>query len=314
MVCRIEKTKNYTVMSNHHLTNGRLSLKAKGLLSLMLSLPEEWDYTIKGLATICKEGVDSIGTAIKELEEENYITRHRIRDERGRLLGTEYIIHEVPAEAETLENMDFLPKRENPVLDKNTNNEDDCVNENTPKRENPVLDKSPKRDFPRLDNPRQEKPEQEKPVQSNTNILNTNINKILNNKNNSIHLSQGAVMDRMDREEVSIRLKQQIDYDILMSDAEYSDWVNEIYELMLDVMTSNQKEYKVNGTFESADKIKSRMLSLRSEHIMFVLHSIKNAAGDIRNIRSYLLTSLYNSPLTYQTSVNAGLNQSKYCS
>lgn len=314
MVCRIEKTKNYTVMSNHHLTNGRLSLKAKGLLSLMLSLPEEWDYTIKGLATICKEGVDSIGAAIKELEDENYVTRNRVRDARGRLLGTEYVIHEVPTDIESLENRDFSPKRENPVLDENVNSDNDCEVENSPKRENPVLDKSPKRDFPRLDNPRQEKPVQENPVQSNTNILNTNINKILNNKNNSIHLSQGAVMDGIDREEVSIRLKQQIEYDILMSDVEYSGWINEIYELMLDIMTSRQREYKVNGTFESADKIKSRFLSLQSEHIMFVIQSIKNATTDIRNVRSYLLTSLYNSPLTYQTSVNAGLNQSKYCS
>ncbi len=308
MVCRIEKTKNYTVMSNHHLTNGKLSLKAKGLLSLMLSLPEEWDYTIKGLALICKEGVDSIGAAIKELEEENYITRNRIRDEKGRLLGTEYIIHEVPKEAETHENSDFLPKRENPVLDHNTSYVEDCESDKSPKRENPVLDKSPKRDFPVLDNPRQENP-----AQLNTNILNTNINKILKNKNNSIYQSNGGLMDRMDREEISISLKEQIDYDVLMSDADYSDWVNEIYELMLDVMTSNQKEYKVNGTFESAEKIKSRMMSLQSEHIMFVIHSIKNAAGDIRNIRSYLLTSLYNSPLTYQTSVNAGMNQLKYC-
>ena len=59
-VFRIEKTRDYTVMSNHHLRDRSLSLKAKGLLSLMLSLPEEWDYTTKGLARICKDGVDSI--------------------------------------------------------------------------------------------------------------------------------------------------------------------------------------------------------------------------------------------------------------
>lgn len=64
-VFRVEKTKDFTVMSHHHLRNKTLSLKAKGLLSQMLSLPDDWDYTTKGLARICKEGVDSISTALK---------------------------------------------------------------------------------------------------------------------------------------------------------------------------------------------------------------------------------------------------------
>lgn len=71
-VFRVEKTKDFTVMSNHHLRNVSLSLKAKGLLSLMLSLPDNWDYTTKGLAHICKDGVDSISSAIKELEKQGY--------------------------------------------------------------------------------------------------------------------------------------------------------------------------------------------------------------------------------------------------
>ena len=72
-VFRVEKSRGYTVMSNHHLRNKELSLKAKGLLSLMLSLPEDWDYTTKGLAHICKDGVDSITTALKELERHGYL-------------------------------------------------------------------------------------------------------------------------------------------------------------------------------------------------------------------------------------------------
>ena len=84
-VFRIEKTKNYIVMSNHHLRDKSLSLKAKGLLSLMLSLPEEWDYTTKGLAVICKDGVDSISAGIRELEEHGYLRRQRIRNANGQL-------------------------------------------------------------------------------------------------------------------------------------------------------------------------------------------------------------------------------------
>ena len=74
-VFRIEKTRDYTVMANHHLRNTALSLKAKGLLSLMLSLPEDWDYTTKGLARICRDGVDSICATVRELEDAGYIIR-----------------------------------------------------------------------------------------------------------------------------------------------------------------------------------------------------------------------------------------------
>ena len=72
-VFRVEKTKDFTLMSNHHLKNRKLTLKAKGLLSLMLSLPDSWDYTLKGLASICSEGIDAVRTAVKELEQEGYI-------------------------------------------------------------------------------------------------------------------------------------------------------------------------------------------------------------------------------------------------
>ena len=84
-VFRIERTRDYTVMSNHHLRNGKLSLKAKGLLSMMLSLPEDWNYTTRGLAAICKEGVDAIGGALRELETAGYIVRHQLRDRQGRI-------------------------------------------------------------------------------------------------------------------------------------------------------------------------------------------------------------------------------------
>ena len=82
-VFRIERTRDYTVMSNHHLKDSALSLKAKGLLSMMLSLPEEWNYTTRGLAKICKEGVDAIGGALKELEKAGYIVRRQLRGQAG---------------------------------------------------------------------------------------------------------------------------------------------------------------------------------------------------------------------------------------
>ncbi len=137
-VFRIEKTRDYTVMSNHHLRNEDLSLKAKGLLSLMLSLPEGWDYTTKGLARICKDGIDSICAGVRELEEHGYVIRERVRNENGQLGSIEYTILEQPQTPP--------PKREKP------------------KRENPILDK-----------PILEKPEQENPAQLNTNISNKDL-------------------------------------------------------------------------------------------------------------------------------------------
>lgn len=141
-VFRVERTHDYTVMSNHHLKNRALSLKAKGLLSLMLSLPDDWDYTLQGLAHISLEKVDAIRKAITELENEGYITRTRERDEQGRLRGTEYIIREQPIS-------------EKPTLEK-------------PMLEKPMLEK------PTLDKPTQAKPTLENPTQLNKNIYNKN--------------------------------------------------------------------------------------------------------------------------------------------
>ena len=118
-VFRIERTRDYTVMSNHHLRDKALSLKSKGLLSMMLSLPEDWNYTTRGLAKICKEGVDAIGGALRELEAAGYIVRHQMRDRQGRISDTEYVIYEQPQpkEPDTPQPDTASPDTENPYLD-----------------------------------------------------------------------------------------------------------------------------------------------------------------------------------------------------
>ena len=109
-IFRVEKEKGYTVMSNYHLRDLRLSNKAIGLLSKILSLPEDWDYTTKGLAKISKDGLDSIKSAIKELEEAGYIIRNKVR-ESGRFSGVDYIIYEKPrSEIISIENKQSLKK------------------------------------------------------------------------------------------------------------------------------------------------------------------------------------------------------------
>lgn len=99
MIFRVHKTKNYTVMSNYHLRDKNLSLKAKGLLALMLSLPEEWDYSVKGLAKICKDGETAIRAAIKELETNHYLKRERVKDDvTGKIIDWNYSVYENPAD------------------------------------------------------------------------------------------------------------------------------------------------------------------------------------------------------------------------
>ena len=125
-VFRVEKNKGYTVMSNHHLRNKELTLKAKGLLSQMLSLPENWDYTLAGLSHINKESIDAIRTAVLELEKAGYIERSQGRDEKGKMTAITYTIYEQP----------ISPVLENPTSDK------------------PILGK-PKADNPTSENPTQ---------------------------------------------------------------------------------------------------------------------------------------------------------------
>ena len=142
-VFRVEKNSGYTVMSNHHLRNQELSLKAKGLLSQMLSLPDNWDYTLKGLSLINREKIDAIREAIRELERAGYIVRSRERDEKGRLRGADYVIYELPQKP-----VSDLPTLENPILD-------------NPTQENPTL----------------ENPTLENPTQLNKDILRTDLSK-----------------------------------------------------------------------------------------------------------------------------------------
>ena len=116
-VIRVEKNNNYTMMNNHHFRNRSLSLKAKGVMSLMLSLPDDWDYTIKGLATLSKDGVDSVRSALKELEEQGYLTMKRVRNERGHLTSTEYVLQEIPNSEKPISGK---PISENPILENPT--------------------------------------------------------------------------------------------------------------------------------------------------------------------------------------------------
>lgn len=265
-VFRIDKTRDYTVMSNHHLRNTELSLKAKGLLSLMLSLPDNWDYTTKGLARICKDGVDSICAAVRELEEHGYVIRERVRGANGQLGSIEYTILEQPAEPS--------PERENPVQVK-------------PILENPVLGK----------------PEQEIPAQSNKDKSNTNLS--ITEPSNSIRSNPPAPegrngTDGMEAREIYREIVYgNIEYDILREDNTVNrDQLDEIAELIVDTVCSARKTIRIAGDDYPAEVVKSRFLKLDSSHVQYVIDCMKNNTTYVRNIKKYLLAALYNAPAT----------------
>lgn len=279
-VFRIEKTRDYTVMSNHHLRNTNLSLKAKGLLSLMLSLPENWDYTTKGLAHICKDGVDSICAGVRELEEQGYVIRERVRNPNGQLGAIEYTILEQPRPPE--------PKQEKP------------------ERENPVQAN------PGLDSPVLEEPEQGNPAQLNTNQPKTDLSstEISNPIQSNPPTPAGARMgtDRMGARECYREvILDNIEYSYLVQDSHIDrEQLDEIVDLIVDTVCSARKVIRIAGDDYPAEVVKSRFMKLDSSHVQYVMDCMKDNTTYVRNIKKYLLAALYNAPVTmdsYYTSL-----------
>jgi hypothetical protein len=284
-VFRVEKTKDYTVMANHHLRNTELSLKAKGLLSLMLSLPDNWDYTTKGLSCICKDGIDSINATIKELEISGYLIRRRIRNDKGQLTTTEYTIFEKPQKLDT---KDVPPKRENPILD------------------NPMLEK------PILETPIVEKPKQGEPILGNPHQLSTNILKtdLLNKEGLSIHPSNPYPSSTEPKKkmgydgigcnsanEVKELVLKNIEYEYIKHDHN-CDQLNEIVDLMVETLCSTKDVINVSGDDYPAQLVKEKLLRINSLHIGYVFECLEKTTTYVRNIKRYLLATLFNAPST----------------
>ena len=270
-VFRIDKTRDYTVMSNHHLRNTELSLKAKGLLSLMLSLPENWDYTTKGLAAICKDGIDSISSCIRELEKHGYIIRERMRNEKGQLTTIEYTILEQPKSAP--------PEQEKPI------------------RENPVLD------IPAQAEPIQENTAQLNTNKSNIKELNTDISNTYPIK--SYQKEPEPAKEKSDRigyDEVETYrqiIKENIDYDVLGVNLNRdAAMLDEIVDLMTETVCTQKSSLVIAGDTYPAAIVKSKLLKLTSEHIEYVIDCMRENTSDIRNIKKYLLAALFNAPST----------------
>ena len=282
-VFRIERTRDYTVMSNHHLRDKALSLKSKGLLSMMLSLPEDWNYTTRGLAKICKEGVDAIGGALRELESAGYIVRHQMRDRQGRISDTEYVIYEQPQ-----------PKAPD-----------------TPQ---------PDTASPDTENPYLADPDTEKPAELNIEKSKTQKSNTQGSSTDSIPFRGFAAArpperkgwDAMSVEEMqSYRdlVLENIEYDHLCREfATYREDLDEIVELIVETVCARRKTTRIAGADFPHEVVRSRFLKLDSSHIEFVMECLHNNTTEVRNMKQYLLTVLFNAPTTISNHYTAQVN------
>ena len=311
-VFRVERNTGYTVMSNHHLRNKELSLKAKGLLSQMLSLPEDWDYTLAGLSHINREKIDAIREAVKELEKAGYIVRSRERDEKGRLRGADYVIYEQPQPKEPEA---ATSGGQPPILD-------------LPTLENPTLDN------PTLEKPTQEKPTLENPTQLNKDIQKTDLPKkekintdLSSTDSIPIHSlnplpydGEAATPPERKRKEATDAysvyeeiIKDNIEYDHFVRYGQVDkDRLDEIVSIILETVCSKRKTIRIAGDDYPAELVKAKFMKLNSSHIEFVFDCMKENTTKIRNIKQYLKAVLFNAPNTIDSYYTALVNHDLY--
>lgn len=277
-VFRVEKTRDFTVMCNHHLRNRNMSLRAKGLLSLMLSLPEEWDYTLKGLASISMEGVDAIRTVIRELEELGYLERHRKRNEKGQLKDIEYIIHERPV-----------------------------VNEHEFEQ---LIFETPAPDAPIWENPTLDTPISEQTIQLNTNISNTKESNTDDIKYPSINNMPGGTksvnagegwIERYSKNKAVVMHNIDFDYLCLYHS---KGIINNIVNIMAEVLTVDRDKYVIEGEIYPGVIVQERFKEVDYETIESFLLNFERRNTKIHNMKAYLITSLFNIPSTSAAQLN----------
>ena len=287
----VEKNKGYTVMSNHHLRNKALSLKAKGLLSQMLSLPEDWDYTLKGLSLINRESVDAIRTAVWELERAGYIRREQGRDAKGKMADMVYTIYEQPV-------LD-KPVLENPISDNPTSN-------------NPALGNPTQlnKEIQRTNLPRKDKLNTD--GQSTDSIPFPSLPPARNEAAAAPPERKGTGKDAAVQIYREILLEN-IEYDYLIQDNSIDrEQLDEIVDLMLETVCTSRKTIRIAGDDYPAELVKSKFMKLNSDHIRFVFDCLRENTTKVRNIKQYLRAMLFNAPSTISNYYTSLVNHDLY--
>ena len=319
---RVNKTKDYTIMANHHLKNRDLSLKAKGLLSVMLSLPEDWHFTVHGLVSICKEGRDSISGAVRELEEAGYIVRHRLRDKEGHINGLEYIIYETPQKPEN-----SGPDGDKTPVEVEANTEEAEATEEVdvpskpesrmtaPVTENPFMEevtaipaeKAPRTAEPRSASPVTENPLSVRPMSErpslllNTNRVNTKEPKtksLITQVTNPSYPSYPSNQEQQDKvEQVRQEVRQQVCYDVLVQRMD-QDLLDELVGLIVETLCDKARTIRIGSHDYPAELVQERMRQIDSFCLEYVCACLRKSNPSIRNIKQYLLMALFNAPVT----------------
>lgn len=298
-VFRVERTHNYTVMSNYHLRDKDLSLKAKGLLSQMLSLPEDWDYTLAGLARINAEGRDAIRAAVVELEKAGYVQRRQTSGKDGKFSVNEYIIREYPTSHGPSQTGASCaqPLSENPMTGKpstvSTLTENPTqIKKDARKKENKRLTSQSTDPIPFLSH----LPTAPQPAEG---------------KGTKRTKRRGMCQSEMDACRELIR--ENIDYDDFVRERPYdAGQLDEMVELMVEAVCSNRETLRVAGSNFPQAVVKSRLLKLDGEHIRFVFDCLKENTTQVRNMKQYLLAVLYNAPVTKENHYAAQINHDLY--
>ena len=272
---RVNKNVNYTVMSNHHLQDKRLSLKAKGLLSYMLSLPDDWDYSLKGLTIGCKDGLDSVRTAVLELEEHGYVRRQKVRNARGQIIDYDYQVYESPAE-----DVPAVPDDDNSAPPPSTSS-------NQKSGVKPCS--SPFLDFPNM-----AEPNLEKATQQNTNKQNT--------KRQSTNLSgQTAETEDFDQMATQVRsgFREKLEIDILAK--RYApEMLEELLDNIVEMYCCPLKTQYIGKQAQTTKAIRLRLDKLTSQHVEYIFDVMANTTQPIKNIMAYLRTTIMNAPTTME--------------
>lgn len=327
-VFRVEKSSNYTVMSNYHMMDYSLSYKAKGILSEILSLPPTWDYTLAGLAALANDGVDSVRSGINELEKRGYVNRKQTRDEFGRLSKNEYVVYERPED-----NLEFMDKQnkktENPIQSKNKFKPAETINayiqEKEPSLENPTTVEQDT-DLPLLENPITDNPVTEKPLSENPmtnkilNILNTKeLNTEINQSYQSINDAQKnnfETIDMIDENKISAYkalIYKNIEYeDIVAQNEKEKQKIDEIVDNMVEMMCCTSPYMRIGGKDQPTPLVQGRLMKIDSTCIEYILICLHRNKTKVRNIKAYLQTVIFNAPSTMDSFFDSEVNNALY--
>lgn len=289
-----KKEKGFVQIPNSILSDSNISLKAKTVLAIMLSLPDNWDFSIEGISGKCKESKDCIAKAVNELIDAGYVIRTKTRGADGRITKWEYEVYEEPCKTIEQSNEEPCGKIPDTALSHQEIPEEDY----------------PEQDFPELDNPSVETKDTYNTIinkKENNNILFNNI------QSNPIPSKRKLRFDMSEIELKRYAVEENIDYDILVEQfPNRKPMIDEIVGLIVEVLCSKREVITIASDTHPIEEVKKRFESIDSGHIEYILECLDKTTTDIRNIKQYLLSVIFNAPQTMDNYYTAAVKHDLY--